>query len=251
MVDSRDRPPTGVIKVASEEDPTTWHTLVGDFELKIDTTYKGEKLTLSVSSKENPPLGPFEPKLTDTQLGGLWLITEGSVFPEIDGMPVWKLTELLQKRISNVSRDIIKPFEEWGLIYYKSRKSTRKGTANPNQPEKAFYLKKTGYRNVFYILLPIFNKHYFNKMTWKESKPDAVTHDNLLANKRFITLALLQKTLKEYENNEQYYTDLGAKPPIHLPKRLEPEKASPAPDQAIVTIRGVGPLSYHDEADDK
>jgi hypothetical protein len=126
-------------------------------------------------------------------------------------MPVWKLTELLQKRISNVSRDVIKPFEEWGLICYVSRKSTREGTANPNQPEKAYYLKRTGLRIAFNILFPAFNKHYFNNLTWEPHKPEDFTYDNFIADKRFITLALLQKRLKGYESSRQYYDDLVGK----------------------------------------
>lgn len=204
-------PPTGVVEIALKDDPTKRGKLVGNFELNINTTYKGEKLALSISSKELPPSGPFEPKLTDMQLGALWLITEGSVFPEVNGLPVWKLTELLQKHISNVSRDIIKPFEEWGLICYVSRKSTRKGTSNPNQPEKAYYLKRTGLRNVFDILFPAFNKHYFNNLTWEPRKPEDVTYDNFIADKRFITLALLQKRLKEYESSRQFCDDLIGK----------------------------------------
>jgi hypothetical protein len=217
MSNIREKPPTGVMKVASVEDPT-WHTLVGDFEININTTYEGEKLTLSISSMETPPQGPFEPKLTGLQLGALWLLVEGTVFPEIDGVLVWKLAELLKMQVSNVSRDIIKPFEDWNLIFYVSRKSTREGTTKPNQPEKAFYIKKTGYRMVFNILLPDFKKSYFNNITWNERGPKDVTYDNVMADRRFVTLALLQKKLKEYENSEQYYIDLGAKPPSKIRK---------------------------------
>lgn len=213
MTGNRERPPTGVMKLALKDDPSVCGTIVGDFELKINTTYKGEELSLYISSKEPSPSGPFEAKLTDMQFGGLWLITEGSVFPEVDGIPVWRLAELLQKRMSNVSRDIIKPFEEWGLICHVPRKSTKKGTANPNQPEKAYYLKRTGLRNAFNILFPMFNKHYFNNMTWKDCIPEEVTYDNFIANKRFITLALLQKKIKEYEGSHQHYDDLLGKTP--------------------------------------
>ena len=211
MVKDRDIPPTGVIEIALKDNPSASSKSVCDFELNIKTTYKGEKLTLCISSKEPLPHGPFEPKLTDMQFEGLWFITEGSVFPEVDGMPVWKLTELLQKRISNVSRDVIKPFEDWGLICYVPRKSTRKGTSNPNQPEKAYYLKRTGLRNVFNILFLIFNKHDFNNMTWEVRKPEEVTSDNLIANTRFIALALLQKKIKDYESTRQYCEDLTGK----------------------------------------
>jgi hypothetical protein len=229
MVDNRERPPTGVVELALKKDPSTRCKLVGNFDLNINTTYKGEKITLSISSKEMPPLGPFEPKLTDMQLGGLWLITEGSVFPEVDGMPVWKIADLLQKRISNVSRDIIKPFEEWDLTCHVPRKSTRKGTSNPNQPEKAYYIKRIGLRNVFNILFPSFTKHYFNNLTWAPRKPEEVTYDNFIADKRFITLALLQKMLKEYESSRQYYDDLVGKFSDHC--EVRPIYANPEKDE--------------------
>ena len=196
----------------SKEDPSVCGTFAGDFELKLNSTYEGEKLTLTISSKDAPPDGVFAPTLTENQIQALWIIAEGSVFPDVDGLPVWRIAKLLHRKISNVSRDVIKPFEKWGLICFVQRKSTREGTANPNQPEKACYIKRTGLRDVFNILFPIFNKRHFNNMIWGDL-PQEIAYDKYIAGIRFTVLALLQKKLKEYESNRQYYDDLVGKFP--------------------------------------
>jgi hypothetical protein len=196
--------------------------LVSNFELNISMLDRDRKpITLKIS--DPPPLTNFTPKLTEQQVQGLWLITEGGVTPRNNARPGWWLAKELKMPLSNISRRVTTPLEKRGLICFEYRPTTRPKSRNPNKEEKAWHLKRASMRTVFDILFSIFLKCNFNDLLWPGREHGKILDKNITANTRCLTLAYLQKKIMEYENSKQYFIDLGVKPPLGMSK-IELEK---------------------------
>lgn len=217
MVGNDTRPPLRRIEIIPYDDPNSKIVGVGRFEGELYYILNGRKFTLKISADDIPDDGPLSHKLTPDQMQALWLIAECSFLKHNEedegGIPVWRIAELLEKRINNISRDVIKPLEkEWGLACCVKRKSTKKGTAHRNQLENAYYLKRTRMRTTLGILLPYFiarNLNNLNDSVLANQPQEVARYNRLVAAMRFIVLALLQERIKTYEGSVQHIKDVN------------------------------------------
>jgi len=220
--------------------------LVSNFKLSINMLdLDGQSIALKIP-EDHPPLTAFEPKLTEQQILGLWLIAEGIVIPGKNARPGWWLAETLRMPRSNISSRVTKPLEKMDLICYEYRPTTRQESAHPNKEEKAWCLKRASMKVTFDVLFSVFFRRDFNNLLWPGKEERKATAANINANNRCLSLAYLQKRIREYENSEQYYLDLGVKPPADLSSKAIQEKAPPG-RAASISFRGVGPLRFVDE----
>ena len=204
----------GLLELSSQDDPSTKHRLLCNWTINLNGhLFNGDPATLRISLEELPRDGNFESKLKLMQTTCLWLITEATVFPNMDGIPGWRIAELLKIEPSNLSRDIISPLERMKLVFHEKRATTKPNSSHPKKQENVYYLKRTSMRSVFVILFQCFEKRYHNHMIWEGAETKEPTRMNYIAGMRFSALALLQKKLDEYENSPQYYTDIGVSPP--------------------------------------
>jgi hypothetical protein len=210
----------GMLEFSTKDEPLTKHRLLCNWTMNLNGhLFNGDPATLRISQEELYPDGNFQPKLKPMQIMCLWLITEGTVFPNLDGLPGWRLAELFKMEASNLSRDLIVPLEKMDLIYYETRATTKPNSSHPNKRENAYYIKRISMRSTFNILLQCFEKRYHNHLIWDGVNDKEPTRMNCIAGMRFSALALLQKKLDEYENSSQFYIDRDVKPPSNLPKR--------------------------------
>lgn len=206
----------GMFEFSTQDEPSTKYRLLCNWTMNLNGhLFNGDPATLRISLEELQRDGNFRPILKPIQTTCLWLITEGTVFPNMDGLPGWRLLDLLKMRPSNLSRDVISPLEKMNLVYHEKRATTKPNSSHPNKRENVYYLKRISMRSVFNILFECFEKRYHNNLIWDGINDKEPKWINYIAGMRFSALALLQKRLDEYENGAQYYLDRGVNPPAY------------------------------------
>jgi hypothetical protein len=204
----------GLMEFSTPDNPSTKYRMLCDWTLKLNgRLFNGEPATLRISLGELPRDENYVSRLNPMQTTCLWLVTEGTIFPSLNGLPGWRLAQLLEMRPNNLSRDMISPLEKMKLIYHERRATTKPGSSHPNKRENVYYLKRINMRSAFNILFQCFEKRYHNHIIWEGAPKKEPTWINFIAGMRFSALALLQKKLDEYENSAQYYVDRGVNPP--------------------------------------
>jgi hypothetical protein len=99
------------------------------------------------------------------------------------------LAEKLDKKLTNVARDVTTPLEKMHLIYNEIRPTTRPGSSRPKTTEHAWYLKKTHMEETFDVLYSIFFERHLNDLVSESAKPNNPTYVNYIAGIRAIDLA--------------------------------------------------------------
>ncbi|MGD0953804.1 MAG: hypothetical protein ABR985_15685 [Methanotrichaceae archaeon] len=191
-----------------------------------------------------PSVDVIGPKITKHEVQGLWEIAEGTIFPEENGRPGWKLSMKLNMPPGNISSRVTSPLEEKDLICHEYRKTTKLNSAHPKKEEKAWFLKRGSMQIAFDILSRTFFKQNIIdldlKWPYNATKEEQdrirsrvedafkneaeVMERNHIAASRFSILALLRKKIDEYENSPQYFVDLGVKPPSSISSKRDYER---------------------------
>jgi hypothetical protein len=205
--------------------------LISNVRMNISgNDHTGRPITLSIPVNRNPR-GILVPGLSDQQIEGLWIIAESHII-EKDGMPGWKLAEIMDIPLSNTSARILAKLKKMDLIISEMRNTTNSKSSHTKTKEKAWFLKRSSAGSVFEVLLPTFIDNNFPNLylKWPYNAPDEekdkirmhmrtafknedeVLKKNYVACKHFYVLACLQNLIDDYENSTDWFTDKGKLP---------------------------------------